>query len=684
MLISRDAATRPAPSTLERTLVGSYGVLVYVVCLAVFVSLAAFCGGFLVPMHTASGPAGPVLPAIAINLSLILLFGVQHAVMGWRGLKVWITRFIPVAAERSTFVLATCCVLMAMFALWQPMPQHVWSVSSPIARAIVWTVFAAGWLLVLGSSFVISHYDLLGLRQAVLHLLARKADPIAFRVSGPYRFVRHPLMLGFLLVFWSAPTMTAGRLLFALGMTASILAGVAMEERDLIRAFGEQYRQYRCHVPSILPLEAGPQSRRYRLKKLIRRHPIESAAIALAAASLVLLAAVSIFVASEQASQRARLGAQTVRSDAAADFARSVLESVDPAIARGQDTALLRQILDDAATRVTTELADHPEAAVDMLMTLGLAHWRISDLARAETLLASARPLFERLYERRSRRLGPTHEDTLTVANNLAVLLSDIGHDGHAAAMLGTVYEAQRAGLGVDHPRSLATAHNLAGALDEADDRARAISLLEETIEHKSRVLGPSHPSTLLSMSALGSLLSREGRSEEAEAMLRRALTASEATPDDPRRAGLLNSLGGVLLRQGRHFEAEPFVREAFELMTSLAGPDHPHALQLAANLASVLLTLDRPADARPVAHDAHARAIERLGLTHRTSIDLCVHPARALAHSGEADEARALLSRHRDACQSDALTDQHARIEKVMHEIEALSAPIEPGEPHG
>ena len=255
VLLAPPGASSPAAAhPVHRALVGAYGLAVYALFLAVFTYLAAFSGGFLVPKHIASGPAGPVLPAIAINLGLILLFGAQHAVMARRGFKAWITRFIPAAAERSTFVLATCCVLMAMFALWQPMPQHVWSVSSPIVRGLFWTVFAAGWLLVLGSSFVISHFDLFGLRQAVLHLLARREEPIAFRVSGPYRLVRHPLMLGFLLAFWSAPTMTAGRLLFALGMSAYILVGVAMEERDLIRAFGEQYRQYRRHVPSILPL----------------------------------------------------------------------------------------------------------------------------------------------------------------------------------------------------------------------------------------------------------------------------------------------------------------------------------------------------------------------------------------------------------------------------------------------
>lgn len=230
-----------------------YGLLAYGLFFAAFLYLIGFVGGSFVPRHLGSGEASALGVAIPVNLGLIALFGVQHAVMARRGFKAWITRYIPQSIERSTFVLAAVACLVAMYALWHPMPQIVWEVGPRWARAALWGVFIAGWGLVLLSTFIISHFDLFGVRQVAMEFMRRRYEHIGFRVVGPYKLVRHPLMLGFLLAFWAAPTMSAGRLLFASGMTLYILVGVSMEERDLISAFGERYRQYARHVPSLFP-----------------------------------------------------------------------------------------------------------------------------------------------------------------------------------------------------------------------------------------------------------------------------------------------------------------------------------------------------------------------------------------------------------------------------------------------
>ncbi|MBX3323439.1 MAG: tetratricopeptide repeat protein [Phycisphaeraceae bacterium] len=501
------------------------------------------------------------------------------------------------------------------------------------------------------------------------------------------------------------------------------------------------------------PLDAGPPTLRYRLGKLIRRRKIETAAIALAVLALVGLAGAAVYVAIEQRAQATRLAEQTLRSDAAADFARSVLSSVDPARARGADTTLLREILDDAATRVITELADNPDAAIDMLTTLGVAHARLGDLPKALTLLrnafdratAHAGPIaavtleagahlagaltesarydeaidlfaivldghitthgpdagptesaqlnlatalgrggypdraaavLARLHTQRKARLGPDHDDTQTAANNLAIMLSDMGDDAGAAELLAQVLEAQKRTIGVDHPRAMTTAHNLAAAYSDIDRLDDAITLLTTTITHKSAVFGDEHPSTLSSISALAGLLSRQGQHAEAEAMFRRALAASEASPNDPRRAGLLNGMAGALSRQDRHDEAEPFARQAAELMRSLAGPDHPHTLQVTANYVRLLLRLSRLDEARALAIDTHARALERLGPVHPIRVELCIALAIASAGLGEADQAATLLREAIEACNADGSTAAAAQRDRLAAALDDIENP--------
>jgi protein-S-isoprenylcysteine O-methyltransferase Ste14 len=190
--------------------------------------------------------------AAAIDLLLLLLFAVQHTVMARPWFKDRWTRYVPVPAERTTFVLAANLVLALLFWLWRPIGGTVWSLSGPGAGAL-WAMYGAGWTVAISSTFLISHSDLFGLRQAWLHARRIGYSPPPFIERGLYRRIRHPLMAGFVVIFWSAPTMTAGHLLFAVAATGYILAGIAFEEHDLIQSLGGTYIAYRTRVPALIP-----------------------------------------------------------------------------------------------------------------------------------------------------------------------------------------------------------------------------------------------------------------------------------------------------------------------------------------------------------------------------------------------------------------------------------------------
>lgn len=231
-----------------------YGVLSYVIFLAVFLYAIAFVGNLGVPVSIDVGRLEPFSTALAIDLLLLGLFAVQHSVMARPGFKRWWTRVVPPAAERSTYVLISSLVLLLLLVEWRPMPQPLWTVTAPAAELAIGAVFWVGWIIVLLGSFMINHFDLFGLRQVYLNLVGRRYQPIEFQVGWLYRYVRHPLMFGFLLAFWAAPTMTVGHLLFALGATGYIVLGTALEERDLMRFHGDTYGEYRKRVWGFLPL----------------------------------------------------------------------------------------------------------------------------------------------------------------------------------------------------------------------------------------------------------------------------------------------------------------------------------------------------------------------------------------------------------------------------------------------
>jgi len=231
-----------------------YGAVCYALFLATFLYAIGFIGNVWVPKSIDSGLEGPLTQALLINAALLGLFAIQHSVMARQWFKrIW-TRMIPKPVERSTYVLFSSLALLFLFWQWQPIGGLIWQVHNPMGRAILYTLFALGWLTVLASTFFIDHFDLFGMRQVYLYLRAREHTLTPFRTPGLYRYVRHPLYLGWLLVFWSAPTMTVAHLVFALATTGYILMAIQFEERDLTKAYGDAYSKYRERVPMIIPL----------------------------------------------------------------------------------------------------------------------------------------------------------------------------------------------------------------------------------------------------------------------------------------------------------------------------------------------------------------------------------------------------------------------------------------------
>jgi methanethiol S-methyltransferase len=231
-----------------------YGVGVYVFFLATFCYAIAFAGNLWVPKTIDSGAATGVTEAVLVNLALLMVFGLQHSIMARRSFKRWWTTIVSPAVERSTFVLASTLALALLLWQWRPLAEPViWRVENPAAVVAVWVVFWLGWAILLLATFLINHFELFGLRQVFSRLVGREIPESEFRTPLIYRYVRHPIYLGFLLGFYAAPVMTAGHLLFAIGATGYILVGIWFEERDLIAQFGERYRQYRSQVGMLIP-----------------------------------------------------------------------------------------------------------------------------------------------------------------------------------------------------------------------------------------------------------------------------------------------------------------------------------------------------------------------------------------------------------------------------------------------
>jgi protein-S-isoprenylcysteine O-methyltransferase Ste14 len=232
----------------------SYGVVCYGVFFASFLYAMGFLADAVVPKGIDGGAPGGTAVALAVDLALLGLFAVQHSGMARRGFKRWWTRVVSPAVERSTYVLFSSLVLLLLFWQWRPIAGAAWRIEDGAGRAAVWALYALGWLTVLGGTFMISHAHLFGLSQVKARLRGESAPEPVFQTRWLYRRIRHPLMVGFLVAFWAAPTMTWGHLLFAAAATGYILiATLALEERDLARHLGEPYRRYRRQVPAFVP-----------------------------------------------------------------------------------------------------------------------------------------------------------------------------------------------------------------------------------------------------------------------------------------------------------------------------------------------------------------------------------------------------------------------------------------------
>jgi protein-S-isoprenylcysteine O-methyltransferase Ste14 len=260
----------PTHSALGRTITLLYGLVCYAVFLVTFLYAIGFVGnlwpvlGWSGPSMDAGGPVAPLAEALAIDTLLLAVFALQHSGMARTGFKRWWTRIVPEAAERSTYVLAASLCLALLFWQWRPIGTTVfWDVAGTPAEHVLFGLSLAGWFLVLLATFMLSHFDLFGLRQVWLAFRGREYPELRFATPGLYRAVRHPIYLGFLVAFWATPLMTLGHLVFAIATTAYVLVAIQLEEHDLVHRYGDLYRVYRRRVGMLLPRRSRrePQAR---------------------------------------------------------------------------------------------------------------------------------------------------------------------------------------------------------------------------------------------------------------------------------------------------------------------------------------------------------------------------------------------------------------------------------------
>jgi len=244
---------RSTSMTIGRLAALLYGIIAYLVFSITFLYAIGFVEGLLVSKTIDTGTAAPMAQALLVNLVLMSIFAIQHSVMARPRFKQWWTKFVPPAVERSTYVLLASLVLAFLLWQWRPMPAVLWHMTNPGLAMVVTILSLVGWGVALTSTFLINHFELFGLQRVANNLIGQSVPAPRFRTPLLYKFVRHPLYLGFVIAFWATPTMTVGHLMFAAVTTAYILIGATLEERDLIGVFGNEYRDYRKRVAMFIP-----------------------------------------------------------------------------------------------------------------------------------------------------------------------------------------------------------------------------------------------------------------------------------------------------------------------------------------------------------------------------------------------------------------------------------------------
>ena len=229
-----------------------YGLAAGVALLATLLYAIGLLSNVGLPRGIDGAPRGAFWTSLAIDLALLAVFGLQHSVMARPGFKRLWTTVVPAAVERSTYVLASSAALTLLVWQWRPLGGIVWDVQNGWARMLLQGISLTGWAIVLVSATLIDGLELVGLRQVLAYWRGAAQPAARFATPGFYRFVRHPLYLGFLLALWPAPVMSMNHLVLAAAATAYILLGIQLEERDLARVHPE-YREYRRRVPMLLP-----------------------------------------------------------------------------------------------------------------------------------------------------------------------------------------------------------------------------------------------------------------------------------------------------------------------------------------------------------------------------------------------------------------------------------------------
>ena len=249
-------------SVLGRYVVFAYGLVSYAVFLVAFLYSIGFVGNFVVPKSIDSGDTTQAAMALLIDILLLAGFALQHSIMARPAFKKWWTQFIPSAAERSTYVLLTSLWLLLLFWLWEPLTTPIWQIENTVVASLLHALFWLGWLIVFVGTFLIDHFELFGLKQVYWNLRGNEMPFTSFKTPLLYRFIRHPIMLGFVIAFWAAPSMSLGHLLFAVLTTAYIVVAIQLEERDLVAYHGEAYKAYQRDTSMLIPLPRIRSSRR--------------------------------------------------------------------------------------------------------------------------------------------------------------------------------------------------------------------------------------------------------------------------------------------------------------------------------------------------------------------------------------------------------------------------------------